>query len=301
VNPWRHRWAAGVVPDRFRKLRVLAWREFQSEVERADPRFIAHFVSALMFGDAFLLKGAFSPGFVAHMRESVAAWARAREGSFHKMLDGCPDFHRQIDIETGRKYSILACKHAAYFFRWNDDPCGLWPTITERWRVLKVAMGSNAGEYESNAPSDGPTDRIQVVRYPPGVGYLEPHRDAFDNQACFISGYMSKRGVDYQGGGFYFVDAHGDPQYVEDEIDVGDICIGHANILHGVAPCDREKACDWNGADGRWFLGLYSNDSDYVQSRVTSRPVRVEVPGVLPDAAAAYADEAHRLLPSGVM
>ncbi len=103
-----------------------------------------------------------------------------------------------------------------------------------------------------------------MVRYPPAIGYLEPHVDAWQHQRCFFSVYMSKRGVDYQGGGFYFVDAKGAAQYLEDQIDVGDVCLGHANLLHGVAPCDRDKTPDWNAADGRWFLSLYSNASDEV-------------------------------------
>lgn len=273
-------------PDRFRSIRVVRWDAFAALVKSERYYFVNTFVGSLMCGDAWLLKGAFPPEFMRDLIEKTIAWTRSRPGSFHKMLDGCPDFHRAIDLETAKLYSIAACKHSAYFFRWNDDPLGIWPAITERWRVLKKAMGMKPDEYESNKPSDGPTDRIQVVRYPPDIGYLEPHRDAAENQPCFISGYMSKRGVDYQGGGFYFVDEDGKARYAEDMIEVGDLCIGHANLLHGVAPADRGKPVDWDSSDGRWFLGLYSNESDYVQKRNTSQPIKVSVRGVLPDAVA---------------
>jgi hypothetical protein len=232
-------------------------------------------------GDVFILKGALSQDFMEMIKDRVITWTRTRPESFHKMLDGCPDFHRKIDIETGKKYSIHGCKHSAYFFRWNSDPLGIWEEITARWRVIKLAMGLRPTEYENNKPSDGPTDRIQVVRYPPSFGYLEPHRDAFEHQKCFISGYMSKRGRDFEGGGIYFV-RDGDAVYAEDMIDVGDLPIGHANLLHGVAPCDRGKPCDFEKTDGRWFLGLYSNASDYVQKRNTSKPERIEIEGVRP-------------------
>lgn len=267
------------IPDRLRKVRVIDWDVFQ-KICYSDYSYLAKWV---MRGDALLLKGAFTKDFVEGMRQKTIEWERSKEQSFHKMLDGCPDFHRKIDIETGKKYSILACKHSAYFFRWNDDPLDLWPTITERWRIIKIFLGLTATEYENNKPSDGPTDRIQVVRYLPGTGYLEPHRDAYTNQRCFISGYMSKRGVDYQGGGFYFVDENNKPVFVEDQIDVGDICIGHANLLHGVAPCDLDKPAYWDATNGRWFLGLYSNDSDYQEKRVTARPEKVIVEGVYPE------------------
>ncbi len=221
-----------MIPDRLRKVVVVDWNLFDNLIKTGGR---PYFNESIVSGDAWLLKGALPGDFVDGMRRKVIAWERERDQSFHKILDGVPDYHRKIDIETGKKYSILACKHSAYFFRWNDDPLDLWPTITERWRTIKQAMGLSFDEYEDNKPSDGPTDRIQVVRYPPGIGYLEPHRDAYANQQCFISGYMSKRGVDYHGGGFYFVDTNDKPVFVEDQIDIGDICIGHANLLHGVA------------------------------------------------------------------
>lgn len=286
MNPWAFAWQETEkllgLPDRVTDIRSMDWGEFVENVAAAREEFVERFVTSLVLGTAWIFKGALSPDFAGHMREATRAWERGRQQSFHKMLDGVPDFHRMIDAEASKLYSILAVKHSAYFFRFNGDPLSFWPTITERWRVLKTVMGLSPTEYETNQPSDGPIDRIQVVRYPPAIGYLEPHRDAFAHQRCFISGYLSKRGVDYEGGGFYFVDVKGEARYVEDEIDVGDLCIGHANLLHGVAPCDRGKPVDWNAADGRWFLGLYSNASDYGTKRSTSKPERVIVPGVLP-------------------
>lgn len=286
MNPWKNEWgraeASRPVPDRLHHIQVMDWSVFESSVASGDLTFVREFVQSLSRGAAWIFKGAFPDDFVRHIREATAAWERSRPESFHKMLDGCPDFHRQISPEVSKLYSILAVKHSAYFFRWNDDPLNLWATISQRWRVLKTVMGMEPHQYELNSPSMGPVDRIQVVRYPPTIGYLEPHRDAYQHQRCFISGYLSKRGVDYQGGGFYFVNRHNKAMYAEDDIDPGDLCIGHANILHGVAPCDRGKPADWNSTDGRWFLGLYSNASDHVAKRNTSKPEKVIVEGVLP-------------------
>lgn len=264
-------------PDQVRNIRCVQWDDFKRAVLDGDPQID----EAIDGGDALILKGAFSQDFIEMLKDRTITWTRSIPESFHKMLDGCPDFHRKIDLETGKKYSIHGCKHSAYFFRWNADPLGIWPEITTRWRVIKQAMGLRADEYEYNKPSDGPTDRIQVVRYPPTLGYLEPHRDTGAHQKCFISGYMGKRGKDYEGGGFYFV-KDGKAEFAEDMIDVGDLCIGHANILHGVAPVDIGKPCDFDRTDGRWFLGLYSNASDYEKKRETSKPERIELEGVRP-------------------
>lgn len=266
-----------MIPQEVRNIRCIDWRDFERAVLESDPQID----DAIDGGDVLILKGAFSEAFMDMLRDRTITWTKTRPESFHKMLDGCPDFHRKIDIETGKKYSIHGCKHSAYFFRWNSDPIGVWEEITKRWRIIKLACGLRPDEYEGNKPSDGPTDRIQVVRYLPTYGYLEPHRDAYENQKCFISGYMSKRGKDYEGGGIYFV-KDGKAVFAEDMIDVGDLSIGHANLLHGVAPCDVGKPGDFDKTDGRWFLGLYSNDSDYVEKRKTSAPERIELEGVRP-------------------
>jgi hypothetical protein len=247
-----------VTPSEVREIRSVSWRDFARAVKDDDPQ-IDRWIDA---GDALILKGAFPAEFMKMVIDRAVTWAASQPSSFHKMLDGVPDFHRVIDEETGKLYSIHAVKHSFYFFRWNSDPLGIWPEITERWRVIKRAMGLKPDEYENNKPSDGPTDRIQLVKYPTNTGYLQRHRDSAAHQKCFISGYMSKRGVDYDGGGFYFV-KDGEEVYAEDQIDVGDICIGHANLLHGVAPCHRGE---------RWFMGLYSNASDYNKDRSTAKP-----------------------------
>ena len=44
-----------------------------------------------------------------------------------------------------------------------------------------------------------------MTRYPP-TGYIEPHMDPEPIIRLIISGYLSKRGVNYDEGGFYFID-----------------------------------------------------------------------------------------------
>ena len=70
--------------------------------------------------------------------------------------------------------------------------------IYERWRIFKVLGGKDALFAEKKTPVDGLVDRIQVVQYPSGSGYLAGHQDPFHNQRLFISGYMSKPGKTFQ-------------------------------------------------------------------------------------------------------
>jgi hypothetical protein len=278
-------WKLAKHPTRLRSVKTMDWTQFANNVRLAtkfDSGFTLLIVDWLSSGDILILKGAFTEQWMRELKSKTVEWTRSRDQSFHKMLEGSPDFHRIIDLETGKKYSFKGCKHSAYFYRWNDDPLGIWPEITQRWRVVKLAMGLQQDEYENFTPKDGVVDRIQIVRYPPAIGYLEPHSDPYLHQRLFLSGYMGKRGKDYQGGGFYALDKDDKVVELEDQIEVGDLAIGCATVCHGVAPCDRDKHPDWDKDDGRWFLSLYSNASDEVPQRHTGNPVTVHIPEVLP-------------------
>lgn len=275
-----HRVEQGPQPNRCRGIVVMPYDMLVGELEKEAS--IRRIVESLYAGDLWLIKRAFPAEFMIELKAKTVEFMRSRPESFHKMLEGSPDFHRMIDLETGKRYAFEGCKHSAYFYRWNDDPLGIWPTITERWRVAKRIMGLRPDEYEDNTPKAGVVDRIQVVRYPPSIGYLEPHADPHLHQRCFFSGYMSKRGQDYQGGGFYVLKDGDEVREVEDMIEIGDACLGYATVYHGVAPCDRNIPPDWNDTDGRWFLSMYSNASDEVPQRHTGRPVKLDLPGVRP-------------------
>ena len=147
-------------------------------------------------------------------------------------------------------------------------------------------MGLNPKKYEKNTPKDGVVDRVQIVQYPSQIGFLEPHSDPYKYQRLFFSGYMSKKGEDFNGLGFYLVGEGNKVMSVEDSIDIGDIGIGYASVYHGVAPVNIDKKPKWEDMnDGRWFLSMYSNQSDEVKSRHTGYAVteKLALEGVLPE------------------
>ena len=264
-------------PNRFRNLITLSYEELKYRVENNIALSMIH---SLYLGDAYLIKNGFPQEFMFRLQQEVHEYCKEHPSEFYKMLEGTPDFHRQIDLETGKNYSIASCKHSCYFYRWNNDPLNVYETIDERWRILKVLMGLQYNEYENNTPKDGVVDRIQIVRYPPSLGYLEPHTDAYEHQRLIFSGYMSKRDLDFHGGGFYLINSENEVINIEDKIDVGDFLFCYASVYHGVAPCEGE--CDWDKDDGRWFLSMYSNTSDEVENRFTAAPVKLDIPEVLP-------------------
>ena len=51
---------------------------------------------------------------------------------------------------------------------------------------------------------------------------------------------------------------------IEPEIDSGDISLYCPTIIHGVEAIDGGKlnTYDWNSGIGRWWMGLFTNDSN---------------------------------------
>lgn len=287
-NNWRNLEIIKKPPTRVNKILVEDFQNFKNQIIEEKSNFARKITKSLYEGDIYILKNSFSKNFLNDLKIKCYDYFKNVPSSFHKMKQNCPDFHRQIDLDSGKKYSFKVCKHSFFFYHWNNDPLNIFPEIYTRWRVIKKLMGLDMQQYEKNTPKDGVIDRIQVVRYPSKFGYLEPHSDPYRYQRLFLSGYMSKKNEDYFDGGFYVLDKDNKVVDVEKFIDVGDIAIGYATIIHGVAPANRKKNPDWSNInDGRWFLSMYSNESDEVKNRHTgysvSEKVKIEDPSIYPD------------------
>ena len=266
------------LPTRVNKIKVMDYKEFRKKVLDENVDFVKEITASLFSGDSYILKGAYPKEFMMDLRKKTFLHFKDKPSQFYKMLEGSPDFHRKIDYELGKKYAIKMCKHSYYFYPWNYDPLSLFEPIYTRWRIIKKLMGLDPKAYENNTPKDGVIDRIQVVQYPSKIGFLEPHTDPHKNQRLFHSAYMSKKGIDFDGLGFYFIGKNNKIIEVEDLIDIGDIGIGYATVCHGVAPVNVNKNPNWEDVnDGRWFLSMYSNETDIYQKRHTSSGINEKI------------------------
>lgn len=262
------------MPTRMRHLKTIQFSELEQLVETREEEACRGLFESLWEGDVYIIKNAFDPDWVKKLKENTTDFFRQTKSTFFKMKEGVPNFHRVIDETVSKNYSISAIKHSAYFFPWNVESKDLFREIDRRWRVFKYIGGFGLDEYIGNTPKDEIVDRIQVCIYPKGHGSLGTHSDPFHNQRFFISGFLSSRqgdGADYSGGGFYTVDKEGNDVDAEPLIEIGDMAFGYATIHHGVKLVDPEtkQRYDPQNPEGRWFLGLYSNDSDEKKSRTT--------------------------------
>ena len=272
-NKFKKEWEATESEDThprwFRRVIERPYDEFRRDVLAQNPQQVKSIVESLYGGDVFVLKNAFPVDYILELKKTMHEYGKKSESSFHKMIDGCPDFHRQITPELAKNYALRQIKHSYYFFPWNDDPFKLFGPIYERWGVFKFLSGLRFEEYEKNIPSTGVVDRLQIVRYPSGVGELEVHSDPYLYQKMAISIIMGKKGEDFETGGAYVVAKNKERINLESAFSIGDIYILFPTVLHGVETIDKGSEIDWNSMKGRWFMGFYSNASDEYARRHT--------------------------------
>ena len=258
-------------PNEINDIHVLDYHDFQNKVRKDDEGFAFDVVEKIFKGDAFILKQAFNQHTCNEIVNDCFNNISLTQPSFHKILDNVPNFHRIIDEEITEKYSTRQIRHSHYFFRWNDDQIDIWPKVSPLWEVAKLVSGYNKDEYLNNVPSLGATDRLQIIRYPSGGGGLKPHIDAKKNQKVIYGLMLSTRGEQYAEGGFCAYGKDDEKIDFEMYLSAGDILMHYPTVVHYVDEVDPKETLDWKSKKGRWFIGFYSNDSDYLKNRVTSK------------------------------
>ena len=232
-------------------------------------------IDGLYGGNFILIKNAINEKYLNDLKEKLVNFSKTEPSSFHKMLEGCPNFHREIDEDASKKYSVKSVRHSYYFFRWNKDLFNLYGTMNSIWSSIKHLGGLDKDSFIKNTPKDGIVDRIQVVQYPADTGYIEPHQHDPINQRLIISVYMSRKSKDYNNGGTYFFNKENKAIEVEDSIEIGDVGIFYGSLKHAVSPVTINSNNNLNKKiSGRWWIGLYSPETDHVINRHTSNPTK---------------------------
>ena len=117
-----------------------------------------------------------------------------------------------------------------------------------------------------------------MVRYPAGGGELRDHVDPRKNQRIVSGIIMSKIGEDFNKGGFYFKSSKSKKINIENKLQEGDAVLFYGSIPHGVEKVDPDEKLVWNSNKGRWFVGMFVNDSDHVKDRITAKDLTKSVP-----------------------
>jgi len=263
-------------PKYFTGIEEIYYEDFKLFRDDFNQKRAENLVEIFLTGKILIIKNAFNQNFVERLKKNVKNFWKNNPDTFHKMVEGCPDFHRVITPKLAENYAFGAVRHMTYFFPWNNDPCKINEEIYERWRYCKYVSGLKFDEFEKNTPKDGPVDRIQIGVYPPEAGGIERHFDPVANHPLIACGYLSSRkNKDFSNGGLFFIDKNNKKVDVEKFIDVGDLSLFYGTIEHGVnSIVMHEKISfenyDWHSGLGRWWMGLFTADSDMMQKRNTT-------------------------------
>ena len=269
---WQLLESSSAPPLGVKSVSEIEFIELKKMVDSNDEDGIKSLISAMYEGTGWILRIAALPELRSVMLELAHEYSRKTESSFYKMLNDCPNFHRVISDEITKNYSLYAIKHSFYFYNWNINSNlekKFKDLVYEHWRYVKFISGNSLTKYENNIPSDGQIDRLQIINYPQGGGQLREHEDPRKNQRVVSGLIMSKIGVDFQRGGFYFRTSEEGKLNLESRLNIGDSVMFYGSIAHGVDPVDDHLPLNWSLDVGRWFIGMFVNDSDHVEDRVT--------------------------------
>ena len=95
---------------------LLDHKEFVSKIYEQDLRFIKSIVESIYNGDLYILKNAISKENVEKLIDEIYNFSHSRPSTFHKMLEGVPNFHRWIDEKAAVNYCIKHVKHSTFLF-----------------------------------------------------------------------------------------------------------------------------------------------------------------------------------------
>lgn len=261
-------------PTHISKVSVIHFEDLKKACKSKNEFYIKSLIKKMYSGNAFIVRNAAKKNLRNTMINLAKQYDKKVKPSFHKMLDGTPNFHRIYDKNITKKYSLYAIKHSYFFYNWNIKTKlerELKKGVYRHWRYIKFIAGNSLNQFEKNKPRDGQIDRLQIVNYPKGGGELRDHVDPRKNQRVVSGLIMSKIGEDFKTGGFYFRDKKNKKVNIENKLEIGDSVIFYGSIVHGVEPVEPNKKLNWNSYDSRWFIGMFVNDSDHIKDRITAK------------------------------
>ncbi len=272
-NYWNKLESQSQPPKVVKKISIIEFDKIKNSINNKNEFFVKNLAKRMYSGEAFIVRNAAKKNLRKTIIDLAKYYDKKQKPSFHKMLDGTPNFHRIIDKKITKKYSLYAIKHSYFFYNWNIKTKlekNLKSGVYRHWRYIKFLAGNSKFQYEKNIPSQNQIDRLQIVNYPHGGGELRDHVDPRKNQRIVSGLIMSKKGVDFENGGFYFRDKNNKKFNIENKLEIGDSVIFYGSITHGVEKVDKHKKLNWNSYKGRWFIGMFVNDSNHVMNRATA-------------------------------
>ena len=103
-------------PETVGKIRILKFDDLKKAIDSKNEKYLKKIIRAMYVKkEAFILKKSAPIKLKETIIELANYYKKNRKTSFHKTLDGVPNFHRIIDKNITKKYSVYAIKHSFFF------------------------------------------------------------------------------------------------------------------------------------------------------------------------------------------
>ena len=102
------------------KVKYMEFKDLKKATDSKNENYLKKIIKNMYVKrEAYILRNSATKGLKETVLDIANHYKKTRKTSFHKMKDGTPNFHRVIDKDITKKYSVFAIKHSFYFYNWN--------------------------------------------------------------------------------------------------------------------------------------------------------------------------------------
>ncbi len=238
-----------------------------------DLDFVKEIREGIHSNVGYIFRGVVDPQLIDRIVDYLKCIGRNSLPAYHPLAEGCPNFHRVI--QNDKRAFVKSLCHQFLFHPWNHDVFNLFEEMRPIYYLKNSIGGFEKEAFLDATPKAGHISRIGFIHYPRGGGMIKRHADPVGQHQLTVPVLqMSCKGEDYQSGGGYAIDEHGEVLDTDALMEKGDVLFFNAEVIHGVAPVDPDQELDWLSFRGRW--SMLASTIKTVADRDTPNSIQLE-------------------------
>jgi hypothetical protein len=207
----------------------------------------------LINGDVHILRRAINQEVVGRIKSYLERVGRSTLPNYQAIDARSPNFVRLNNADP-RSYVLTRFQQFS-FFPWNADYFDLFSIFRPIFEIKNVLSNLERDSFLGAEPQNGCVSRLSFQFYPSGGGFMNTHRDPVDRHQLVVPIVaLTKKGQHFRQGGGFVCDSDGRKVNTDEDLNIGDALLFHAQLRHGVDPVDPEEKLDWLAYQGRWIV-----------------------------------------------
>ena len=155
-NFWEHLEKKSSPPKYVTKINIVQFNDLKKKADNKEEFYIKNIIKKMYKGEAFIVRNAAKKNLKEITVKLAKYYDKKERPSFHKMLDGTPNFHIIKNHKVAKKYSLYAIRHSYFLYNWNIKTKlqkQFKDSVYKHWRYVKFLAGNGKYQYEKNIPS----------------------------------------------------------------------------------------------------------------------------------------------------